>query len=66
MSYMILKGMDRDPSKYPLSIDVKAAESEQQSVMVLINIQSNGEIFSSQDMSSNIRESNSRPIRSQI
>ncbi|CAA2966955.1 Hypothetical predicted protein [Olea europaea subsp. europaea] len=62
LSYITLKGMERDPSKYSINIEVTIAKFEQQSIIYLIagpiedNLSSKGSLFSLQELSSNICE----------
>ncbi|CAA3021119.1 Hypothetical predicted protein [Olea europaea subsp. europaea] len=62
LSYITLKGMERDPSKYSINIEVIAAKFEQQSIIYPItgpiedNLSSKGSLFSLQELSSDICE----------
>ncbi|XP_022883345.1 uncharacterized protein LOC111400140 [Olea europaea var. sylvestris] len=54
LSYMALKDMERDPSKYPIIIEVTEEDSQQNNGMLPFGVEPSGPKFSLMDMSSDI------------
>ncbi|XP_022847669.1 uncharacterized protein LOC111370215 [Olea europaea var. sylvestris] len=54
LSYMALKDMERDPSKYPIFIEVTEEDSQQNSAMLPFGVEPSGPKFSLIDMSLDI------------
>lgn len=48
LSYILLKDMEREPTKYPLIINVKDAEIDNTSITVYINARFSGELYTLQ------------------
>ncbi|CAA2999938.1 Hypothetical predicted protein [Olea europaea subsp. europaea] len=62
LSYILLKDMEREPTKYPIIIDVVEAEIDNTSITVPVNAHSNGEMFTLQDMASDIYEASNEKM----
>ncbi|CAA3002746.1 Hypothetical predicted protein [Olea europaea subsp. europaea] len=56
LSYIMLKDMEREPTKYPLIIDVAEAEVDKPSITLPVNPHAIGELCTLQDMASDICE----------
>ncbi|CAA2977516.1 Hypothetical predicted protein [Olea europaea subsp. europaea] len=54
LSYIVLKDMNRDPTKYPIHIEVTTTHSTKQPIAVSVDVQSNEHGFSLIDMSLDI------------
>ncbi|CAA3015633.1 Hypothetical predicted protein [Olea europaea subsp. europaea] len=56
LSYVLLKDMEHEPAKYPIIVDVAEVEIDNTSITVPVNAHSSGEMFTLQDMASDICE----------